>query len=109
MRRELIREVEYSMPEIEVGHIGQSASGSLWIRFWDDGEVETEFDIHTFGSGKSHAICPEDHEFQYHTAELRKVWAEISRLTSESFDHNKIVRQVESEIADGTRWKEWPL
>jgi len=87
--RDLIREVNELVEDIEIGNKGQCAVGYLWIGFYDDGSVETDFEIEKFGD----ATCPE--RLSYHDGSTKQVWRELSSLASGSFDHDEIVKEVE--------------
>jgi hypothetical protein len=85
--RDLIKEVNELVEDIEIGN--ETASGSLWIGFYDDGTIDTEFETHKLGN----AVCPE--RLAYHSELVRQPWIEINQLVSDSFDHDEIVREVE--------------
>lgn len=84
--RDLIREVNELVEDIEIGNKGQCAVGYLWIGFYDDGSVETDFEIEKFGDATR---C------QVSNGSTKQVWRELSSLASGSFDHDEIVKEVE--------------
>ncbi len=83
--RDLIREFN-EVVESEV--LGQWFKGSLWIGFYDDGSVDTEWETH----GLQEAIRPE--QLAYHSAVAKSAWYAIDALVSESFDHDEVIEQV---------------
>ena len=83
--RDLIREVN-EIVESEV--LGQSFKGSLWIGFYDDGSVDTEWETHVLHG----AIRPE--RLAYHSDVAKSAWYAIDTMVSESLDHDEVVREV---------------
>jgi len=101
---ELIREVNEHVTDIELGE-EQFASGTLLISFYDDGHVNAEFEIETFGR----AVCPADVKAYLFGSKLNKpqgteVWRELNYAASNGFDHDEVIREVELREFDGPHY-----